>query len=144
MGFLILVMSLILQIIWKCMDHSLMKMYGSHFFTRRDIFVAEQFNFSFFLIWLDHRLNPSPKFCCSTSVYSLMWNDIIFLLFLEKLKHKLNLNMSSGFDLKLRLWFISLRHHWSTCNLFLIKLLSFIGVNLMAFMPWSVSVFPDA
>ena len=102
---------------------------------------------SFFLCNLTTDWTRHCNCAVSTLLYSLMWNDIMFPLFLDKLKHKLNLSMSCGFDLSLCLWFISLRQCYgkifANC-LFLIKLLSFIGVNLMIFMPWSVSAFPDA
>lgn len=83
----------------------------------------------------------------STLAYSLMWNDIMFPLFLDKLKPKLTLNMSCGFDLSLCLWFTSLRKCYRKISancLFLTKRLSFIGVNLGIFVPRSISAFPDA
>lgn len=61
-----------------------------------------------YFAWSDHRLNSPLQSAVSPFICSLMWSDIIFPLFLEKLKSKLNFNMSCGFDLSPKVWFSSL------------------------------------
>lgn len=90
------------------MDHNVMVIFFNK--EKYSFFIRTIYFFSSFLEWCDHRLNLSLNCAVSTLASSLMWNDTRLPLFLDKLKHKLNLDMSCGFDLSLHLQFLSLRN----------------------------------
>lgn len=96
-------------------DHNLMTMDESQFddnLLQAEMKFCSRTMYFFAFLFLACLTTDWTRHCncaVSTLVYSLMWKDITFPLFLDKLKHWLSHSMSWGFDLSLCLWFISLR-----------------------------------